>query len=73
MQWQTVTYQFVATDTMTTLQFVSSPSNIDAGGPALDNVSLTGNGPVNPIPAPPALILAGIGGLGFLAARRRKA
>lgn len=72
MQWQTVTYQFVATDTMTTIQFVSSPSNIDAGGPALDNVSLVGNGQVNPIPAPPALILAGIGGLGFLATRRRK-
>jgi choice-of-anchor C domain-containing protein len=73
MQWQTISYTFVATSSNSTVQFVSSPSNIDAGGPAIDNVSLTGSPTVNPIPAPPAVVLAGMGGLGFLAIRRRAA
>jgi choice-of-anchor C domain-containing protein len=71
MQWLTETYTFVATSTTSTIQFVSSPLNIDAGGPALDNVVLTGNPVVNPVPAPPALLLAGLG-FGFFAIRRRK-
>ena len=72
MQWQQVTYSFVATGTSTTIRFFSNPDNIDAGGPAIDNVTLLGTGTPTAVPAPAGLVLAGVGGLGMLIARRRK-
>lgn len=72
MQWVNQTLTFTASGTSTELIFFSAPSNIDAGGPALDNVVLNGNGVVAAVPAPAGFILAGIGGIGFLAARRKK-
>jgi choice-of-anchor C domain-containing protein len=72
MQWQQVSFTFTATGTSTSIRLFSSPDNIDAGGPAIDNVTLLGNGSPNVVPAPAGLVLAGVGGLGLLIARRRK-
>ena len=72
MQWINLSYTFTATGTSTEIRFASAPSNIDAGGPALDNVVLLGNGVVAAVPAPAGFILAGIGAIGLLAARRNK-
>ena len=73
MQWLNETLTFVATGTSTQIVFESSPINNDAGGPALDNVVLLGNGTVAAVPAPAGLLLAGIGGIGLLISRSRKA
>jgi choice-of-anchor C domain-containing protein len=66
MGWTTYTTQFAAVSTSTTLSFASMTSG--AGGPALDNISVS----AVPEPETYALLLAGLGLMGAVA-RRRKA
>ena len=73
MQWLAESFTFTASGTSTRIVFASAPSNLDAGGPTLDNVVLLGNGTVAAVPAPAGLLLAGIGGIGLLISRGRKA
>lgn len=65
MGWETMTWEFVADASYTTLQFMSTVTgdNVDAWGPALDNVRVT--------PVPGAALLA-IAGLGFAKWRLRR-
>jgi choice-of-anchor C domain-containing protein len=71
VQWELRTVSFVATGTLTEIKFFTDPSGTDAGGPALDNVTLEEGAQVAPVPAPAGVVLAGIGGLGLAALRRR--
>jgi choice-of-anchor C domain-containing protein len=71
MQWEFQTISFTATGALTRLSFFTDPMSSDAGGPALDNVTLEG-GAVTPVPAPAAVVLAGLG-VGVIAVRRRVA
>ena len=71
--WTTYSYSFLATDALTTLEFVSTTSglNINATGPALDNVRVNATGPA-PIPEPATILLIGTGIVGFAGTRIRK-
>ena len=71
MGWVTQTFQFVATGASSTVSFDSQTNS--AFGAALDNVRVSVDGTTAPIPEPEtyALMLAGLGVMGF-AVRRRK-
>ena len=73
MNWQPYSYTFTAFATSSTLTFASVEYN--PYGPALDNVSILesgGSGQTVPEPATWALMLAGFGGVGIMARRRRR-
>ncbi len=67
MGWTTMEWTFVADDTYTILQFMSTVTgqNLDAWGPALDNVR------VSAVPVPGAVLL-GVMGLGLAKWRLRR-
>jgi choice-of-anchor C domain-containing protein len=69
MGWVTQTFSFVATGTSSTLTFVGDPANT-AYGAALDQVSV-----MQAVPEPEtyAMLLAGLGMMGYLARRRKDA
>jgi choice-of-anchor C domain-containing protein len=67
MGWVTQTFSFVATGTSSTLTFVGDPANTFYGA-ALDQVSV-----MQAVPEPEtyAMLLAGLGMMGYLARRRK--
>jgi len=69
MNWTPYGFTFTATGSETTLTFAST--NDEAGGVALDNVSVLGDNTPNPIPAPAGLLL-GLLGVGIAARFRRR-
>ena len=71
MGWVTETFQFVATGTTSSLSFDSQTNS--AFGAAIDNVRVSVDGTTAPIPEPEtyALMLAGLGVMGFAARRRQ--
>ncbi|HEY2786639.1 MAG TPA: DUF642 domain-containing protein [Fimbriiglobus sp.] len=70
MQWEFQAINFTATGTLTRFGFLTDPAFSDSGRTAVDNVTLTSGSVSGPVPAPPAVVLAGIG-LGLCALRRR--
>jgi len=69
MNWTPYGFSFTATGSQTTLTFAST--NSEAGGVALDNVSVLDTNEPNPIPAPAGLLL-GLLGVGIAARFRRR-
>ena len=67
MLWETVSFQFTATSTATTLAFEALGSG--PFGPALDNVRVA---EVFPVPEPSTALLTGMALAGLGAARRRR-
>jgi len=65
MGWAARTWQFMAVDTTTTLEFYSLDIGDSWKGPALDNIIVTA------IPEPATISLLGLGGLASLKKRRK--
>lgn len=68
MGWVTKSFSFVADSSTSTLRFTGSPSNTYYGA-ALDNVSVTA---AVPEPETYAMLIAGLGLLGFAARRKQQ-
>lgn len=66
----TQTFNFVATGALTTLSFITTAGTTGANDPMIDGVSVTA---AVPEPQTYALMLAGLGVLGFIAKRRKTA
>tara|TARA_R110002096_G_scaffold40335_1_gene109733 strand:+ start:97 stop:798 length:702 start_codon:yes stop_codon:yes gene_type:complete len=68
--WETQQWTFTATDTSSTLWFISQFANQFGNGPHIDNVRVV-EAPVTAVPEPSSLVLCGIGTMGIILVLRR--